>query len=411
MKKKGKFGIIGMGAFLILLMTLPAWAAEPIKIAIFDPRSGPFKPTGDTYAWALQFLVEEINESGGLLGRKVELIEEDSQLKPDVAVRKATKNIMEGVKFIGTGTGTHIALALQQVAAKEKVIFFSYGAEGDEVTGKFCNAYTFRVSPNTEMRSMAIANFLATKPFRKFYTINMDYAFGHAAAKGFIRRVKQFVPNAQIVGEDYHPIATKDFGPYITKIIAANPEVVFTGNWGVDLVNLIKQARDMGMKAPFMCYYLNDPLVVMPVLKEAGIGSWVCEAYTLSVRTPANKDFLKRWAAKKKFVDLQKWPFGSMGKAYNGTKFLLEAIKKAGTLDIPTIIKTFEGMRWEGITGPMIMRAEDHQVMMPLPVAEIVKTNNEFYPFPYVGEPTMMPIEKTTVPLAETGCNRKKGEL
>ena len=411
MTKKWNFGIMVLAALLVFIMTVPAWAAEPIKIAIFDPRSGPFKPTGDTYAWALQFLAEEINESGGILGRKVEFIEEDSQLKPDVAVRKATKNVMDGVKFLGTGTGTHVALALQQVAAKEKVIFFSYGAEGDEVTGKFCSPYTFRVSPNTEVRSMAIANFLATKPFRKFYTMNMDYAFGHDAAKGFIRRVKQVVPNAQIVGEEYHPIANKDFGPYITKMIAANPEVVFTGNWGVDLVNLIKQARDMGFKAPFMCYYLNDPLVVMPVVKEAGIGSWFCEAYALSVRTPANKDLLQRWTAKKKFTDLSKWPFGAMGKAYNGTRFLLEAIRKAGTTDIPTVIKTFEGMRWEGVTGPMVMRAEDHQVMMPMPIAEIVKTTNEFYPFPYVGEPTMMPMEKTTVPLGETGCNRKKGEL
>jgi hypothetical protein len=58
-----------------------------------------------------------------------------------------------------------------------------------------------------------------------------------------------------------------------------------------------------------------------------------------------------------------------------------------------------------------MMRAEDHQIMMPLPVAEVIKTNNEFYPFPYMGEPYMVAIEKTTVPLAETGCSRKKGEL
>jgi branched-chain amino acid transport system substrate-binding protein len=411
MVNRRKLVTMGLTVLLGIIMAIPVWAAEPIKIAIFDPRSGPFKPTGDTYAAAIEFLAEEINESGGLLGRKVEIIEEDSQLKPDVAVRKATKNIMEGVKFIATGTGTHIALALQQVAAKEKVIFFSYGAEGGEVTGKFCGSYTFRVSPNTEMRSQAIANFLATKPFRRFYAINMDYAFGHDAAQGFIRRVKQVMPDAKIVGDEYHPIANKDFGPYISKIIAAKPEVIFTGNWGVDLVNLIKQSRDLGMKAPFICYYLNDPIVVMPPLKEAAIGSWACEAYMLTVRTPANKDFLRRWSEKKKFVEAYKWPFGSMGKAYNGTKFVTEAIKKAGKLDIPTIIKTWEGMPWEGITGPMVMRAEDHQVMMPLPVGEIVKTTGEFYPFPYVGEPYMVPIEKTTVPLGETGCTRKKGTL
>ena len=100
-----------------------------------------------------------------------------------------------------------------------------------------------------------------------------------------------------------------------------------------------------------------------------------------------------------------------MGKAYNGTKFLLEAIKKAGTLDIPTIIKTWEGMRWESVTGPMVMRAEDHQVMMSLPVGRDCQTTIEFYPFPYVGEPYMVPMEKSTVPLNETGCDRKKGEL
>jgi len=112
--------VVGLGfiVLLVIAMTVPAWAAETIKIALFDPRSGPFKRTGDTYAAAIEFLVEEINESGGLFGRKVELIEEDSQLKPDVAVRKATKNVMEGVKFLGTGTGTHVGLALQQVAAK-----------------------------------------------------------------------------------------------------------------------------------------------------------------------------------------------------------------------------------------------------------------------------------------------------
>jgi branched-chain amino acid transport system substrate-binding protein len=406
-----KLGGTILMAWLLVLWAIPAFAAEPIKIALFDPRSGPFTRTGDTYAAAIQFLAEEINESGGLLGRKVEIIEEDSQLKPDVAVRKATKNVMEGVKFIATGTGTHIALALQQVASKEKVIFVSYGAEGDEVTGKFCSPYTFRVSPNTEMRSMAIANFLATKPFRKFYTINMDYAFGHDAAKGFIRRVKQAMPDAQIVGEEYHPIANKDFGPYITKILAAKPDVVFTGNWGVDLVNLIKQARDMGMKAPFICYYLNDPSQVLPVVLETAIGSWGCEAYMETVRTPANKAFLQAWSKKPKFVKVEKWPAINIGKAYNGMRFMMEAIKKAGTTDIPRVIKTWEGMRWESIIGPMIMRAEDHQVMMPLPVGEIVKATNEFYPFPYVGEAYMVPLEKSTVPLAETGCTRKAGQM
>jgi branched-chain amino acid transport system substrate-binding protein len=390
---------------------LPGWASEPIRIAFFDPLSGPFKRTGDNYVAAFEFLAEEINESGGLLGRKVEFIAEDSQFKPDVAVRKARKHILEGVKIIGTGTGTHISRALQELAEKEKVLFFIYGTEGDEITGKFCNSYTFRTSPNTDMRSMAIANFLATKPCRKFYTIAMDYAFGHDAATGFIRRVQQVMPDAKIVGEDYHPIATKDFGPYISKMMAAKPDAIFTSNWALDLLNLMKQARDMGVKAPFVCYYLNDPAQTLPGVKEGAIGSWACEAYMETVRTSANRDFLQRWSKKPKLVAFEKWPAIHIGKAYNGAKFMIEAIKKAGTMDVPKIIKTWEGMKWESVIGPVTMRAEDHQIMMPIPIAEIIPTTNEFYPFPYVGEPSMIPIEKTTVPLNDTGCTRKKGEL
>jgi hypothetical protein len=68
-------------------------------------------------------------------------------------------------------------------------------------------------------------------------------------------------------------------------------------------------------------------------------------------------------------------------------------------------------MKWQGITGPVIMRAEDHQLLMPLFIAEIVPATNEFYPFPYVGETFIVPAEKITVPLSETGCTRKKGQL
>jgi ABC-type branched-subunit amino acid transport system substrate-binding protein len=261
------------------------------------------------------------------------------------------------------------------------------------------------------MRSLAIAHFLAKKPYRKFYLINQDYAFGHAAAEGFAGRVKRALPDAQIVGEDYHPLANQDFGPYISKILAAKPEVIFTGTWGPDLVNLINQARARGVKVPFLCYYLSSPTDGLKSVKEGAIGSWTCEAYMETVRTPANKDFLLRWSKKPKYVAVEKWPASNIGKAYNGMRFMMEAIKKAGTLDIPIIIKTWEGMKWKGITGPMTMRAEDHQALIPLCIAEIVPQTNEFYPVPYVGEPLILSPEKTTVPLKETGCHRKKGQF
>ncbi len=408
---KKKIGLSIFALLLTLVFIAPVWAAETFKIALIEAVSGPFERSGDRYVKAIEFLADEINASGGILGRKVEIIVDDSMNKPDVAVRKARKQILDGAKVIALGTGTHNGLALAELAAREKVICISYGAEGVDITGKACNPYSFRVSPNTEQRSVAIASFLATKQFRRFGIIGQDYVFGHDAAEGFKRRLAKTLPDAKIVAEEYHPLAHKDFGPYVTKLLAGKPEMIFTANWVVDLINVIKQSREMGLKAPFMTYYLNDPTVVLPGLGDGAIGSWICEGYFETIRTPANKEFLKRWSQKPKYVNFEKWPGGSMGRAYNGMRHFMEAVKKAGSFDTQKIIKTWEGMQMEGITGPMTMRAEDHQMLMPMYMAEIVPATKEFYPMPYVGEPIMMPLEKSSVPMNETGCNRKKGQF
>jgi branched-chain amino acid transport system substrate-binding protein len=207
------------------------------------------------------------------------------------------------------------------------------------------------------------------------------------------------------------PWPRKNFGPYVSKVQSAKPEVIFTANWVVDLTNVIKTSREMGIKVPFMCYYLYDPYAVIPPLGKDAIGNWTVEGWFETVRNPVNKAFLQRWNKTTKYAEFSKYPNGSMGRAYNGMMHFIEAVKKAKSFDVPTIIKTWEGMEWEGLTGKMTMRPEDHQMQMPMYVAELIASTNEFYPnLPYLGEPIMLPIEKTTVPLNETGCARKKGQ-
>jgi branched-chain amino acid transport system substrate-binding protein len=405
--KKIGMAILTLG---LLLGASPLLAQDTIQIAMFDQLSGPFKYAGDSIKMGLEFLAEEINESGGLLGKKVEIIADDGQFRPDVSVRKAQKRVMEGVKFIASGTAGHAAIALADLAAKEKVIYINYGSLVLDLTGKFCNPYSFRTAHHAEMSSLAMADFLATKPYRKFYLINQDYAMGHDVSKSFMAAVKRVLPDAQFVGQDFHPMATKDFGPYVSKILAAKPDLIFTANFMGDLINLMKQGKAMGLKAPLMTFYLNDPNLLRSLGDEA-IGSFVCESYMETVRTAANKDLLQRWNKKPKYRDFDKTPWCIIGKAYYGMKFFTEAVKKAGTLDVPTIIRTWEGMKWDSPIGPMAMRAEDHQASLPMFVSEFIPTNNEFYPFPYVGEVHTVPPEKTTIPLNETGCKRKKGEM
>jgi branched-chain amino acid transport system substrate-binding protein len=398
--------------FLILIFLLSIFwptsikAQDTVTIVMLDPLSGAFKDIGERSVMGAQFAVDEVNAAGGLLGKKIKLLPEDSQLKPDVAVRKATKAILEDkAKFIFQLSSTAVARALMDVAEKNKVIFVTFGAESDFLTGKDFNPYFFRTCFTTGNRSRAYVEFFKTKPWRKFYLINMDYAFGHAVAEDFKRVAKSMIPDLKIVGEDYHPLATKDFGPYITKILASGAEIIYTGNWGTDIEVLMKQGAQMGVKARYATYFLDDH-IQLPNVGEAAIGSFVMSTYLPTLETPKNKAFLEKWH--KKYKDTKHpWPTSNIGYGYNGAMFLFEAIKKAKSFEAEAVIKAWEGMEYNGLVGKQIMRACDHQILMPGPVAEI-QAKSDLFPFPFPGNPVMIPMEKVAVPINETGNPRCK---
>ena len=383
-----------------------ALAADTVNIVAVDPLSGPMKDVGDRSVWGYQMAVDEINASGGLLGKQVKLILEDSQMKADVAARKAIRAIMEDkAQFIVSLTSTAVAQALMDVAGKNNVIFAMFGAESDFLTGEKFNKNAFRTCFTTGNRARAYAEFFKTKPWRKFYLMNQDYAFGHAVADDFKKVIMKEIPDAKIVGEDYAPIGQKDFATYITKIKASGAEIIFTGNFGPDLSNLISQGAQLGIKLPvrYATYFLDDD-VQIPQTGQAAVGTFVNSTYLPTINTPQNKAFLARW--NKKFKDTaHPWPAANLGYSYNGMMFLFAAIKKAGSFDAAAVIKAWEGMEYDSLIGKQTMRACDHQIMMPGPIAEI-QAKSTMFPFPFAGTPVMIPLEKVAIPPKETGNPR-----
>jgi len=386
-----------------------ALAADTVNIVNLDPLSGPMKDVGDRSVQGYQFAIDEINAAGGLLGKQVKLIIEDSQMKPDVAARKAIRAIMEDkAQFILSLTSTAVAQALMDVAEKNKVIFAMFGAESDFLTGKNFNRYSFRTCFTTGNRARAYAEFFKTKPSRKFYLMNQDYAFGHAVADDFKKVITKVIPDAKIVGEDYAPIGQKDFGPYISKILASGAEIIFTGNFGADLQNLMKQGAQMGIKLPvrYATYFLDGDIELSQI-DQAAVGSFVNSTYLPTIDTPQNKAFLERWNKKFKATD-HPWPTANLGYSYNGLMFLFAAIKKAGSFDPEAVIKAWEGMEYNSLVGKQIMRACDHQIMMPGPIGEI-QAKSRIFPFPFPDNPIMIPLDKVAVSLRETGNPRCTG--
>jgi branched-chain amino acid transport system substrate-binding protein len=246
--KTGKW-ICGFLA-VALMLALPAFAAAQgtIKIGATEPLSGTFKDIGERYLEGVQYAAKVINESGGLLGKKVEVIPIDSELKPDVATRKAQALILKDeVKFFCGGTGSSVGAAMAQLAEKENVIMFTYGMDAASMTGEKCNKNFFRPGGSTDGRSFALAQMVAKKGYKAVGIIGQDYSFGHEAVDAFKKKLAQISPATKVVAEIFHPAGTKDFAPYASQLIAAKPDVIFTPNWGNDLTLLLKQGRPLGM--------------------------------------------------------------------------------------------------------------------------------------------------------------------
>jgi branched-chain amino acid transport system substrate-binding protein len=391
--------VLFMVLAVVLVMAPPLRAANNVvKIGIDEVRSGAFKSNGDRIIWGVKAAVKEANDAGGVLGKKLEVVVEDNQLKPEIGVRKLRKLILDkGCQVIIQGSSSGVGGAIAQQMPIYKKIYLDTCAEAMEITGKNFTPYTFRTCLNAGMHVKALAQYFAKKGYKKVFLINQDYSWGHDVAKYYKMAIEKIAPGTKIVGEEYHPVFNKDFAPYISKILASGADYVITGNWGTDLTQLIVQGRSLGLKIPIGCTFLDDD-AVMSIARDAALGDISANMYILGVNTPQAKAFEQTYHK----YSGGKWPSFVAMEAYIGTKFYLKAVKKAGTFDTPAVIKAFEGLTYKGPLGILTMRKQDHQVQSPAEVGVVVK-KTKYFSFPYLKPIETIPASQISVSLEASG--------
>jgi branched-chain amino acid transport system substrate-binding protein len=218
------------------------------------------------------------------------------------------------------------------------------------------------------------------KKEKKFYILCQDYLFGHSMADGFKDGLKEYYPDAQIVGEDYHKLFLTDFAPYLTKIKASGAEVIYTGDWIPDAANLLKQARQMGIMLPIANIFLDEPNMLHEVGVKGTNGLVNLNQYSTNdpfFKTPEQIKFYKAWNDlwKSKWKEpfntkLFKHPAGNIGSYMFQTYWVLSVIERAGSTDPEKIIKVFEGDSYEYVDGKVMeMRPCDHKAVQDLSVS------------------------------------------
>jgi branched-chain amino acid transport system substrate-binding protein len=271
-----------------------ARAAQAVKIGLDNPLTGTYAALGKNELIGCQMATDAINAKGGVLGRPVELVIEDSTSgDAGVAVQKARKLIeSDGVDFLLGNVNSALALAMAQVSNEKGVLHIVPGGHTDAVTGKSCHWNVFRVCNTTQMEANAVASALVKQYGKKFYYITPDYAYGHTLEAGMIKAIAAL--GGERVGGDLTPLGTVDFSSYLIKAQAAKPDVIVFLLGGDDMLNALKQAVQFGLQNKVHLAGAQqemEPLEGLP--PEARIGIWGMEWYWNQPGVPHVAEFVE----------------------------------------------------------------------------------------------------------------------
>ena len=243
-----------------------AQTKDPIRIGFPGPVTGPFGALAADQQRGALLAVEELNAKGGVLGRKVEVLFRDDQLKPAIGAQR-TQELIEKDKcqFIVGGLAAHVQMAINEQTKKSKVLFISV-SQSDEISAKpDTSPLTFHEALNPTITSRAMGTWIAQNLGRKWWIIYADYAWGKQNNAVLNETAKKH--GVTVVGSTPYPLGNPEFSAHIPKIQAAKPEVLVHVTPGADDIAFLKQAISFGMKKEMK---FAKPLHWIPQAKEGG---------------------------------------------------------------------------------------------------------------------------------------------
>ena len=381
-----------------------ALAEEPIKIGLDDPFTGTYAELGKNEQIGCQLAISEINAKGGILGRQVTLVSEDStSTDTGVAVQKAHKLIdRDKVKFFLGNVNSAMALALGEVTNQAKILHIVTGGHTDAVTGTDCHWNVFRVCNTTRMETDAVAKLLFDKYGKRWYFITPDYAFGHTLQKGFEANLKKL--GGMEVGASLTPLGTTDFSSYLIQAQAAKPDVIIDLTAGQDAVNSLKQIVEFGLEKKFHIAGAQQELEVLEGLPpDARIGTWVFEWYWVQPNVPHVKEFV---AAIRK-INNGKVPTARHWFGYASTWTCALVANQEKTLDALKLAKALENFQLPPDVALMpdkvFFRAGDNQLMPDLYVGHAVEKGST--PDDLFKVDSVVKGVDAALPVDQTGCH------
>lgn len=341
-----------------------------LTIGCLYPLTGRAARYGHDSIIGAEMAADEVNDSGGVLGREVRLLFSDDRSDPTFAVTLAQRYVEEdGVDFLMGVVSSAVAPAVSEVARHFGVIFVGTDHASSRLTVEQFHPYYFRVTNNTTQSMRAGALVLSRHPWNSYFYIGPDYEYGHRQWQDFQEFLRRIRPDVKILGATWPPLYARDYRPHIERVRDARPDVLVHGFWGGDTIAFLEQGLEMG---------LCDGVQVVSF--DAGgnyevfeaLGDRMPSGLILSGRhhnnfppTEANRNFVEAFRAR-----ARRYPSYTAHGAYVGVRFIVEAVRRAGSLDPDRMVRAAEGMELptprdrEGTVS--WVRPVDHQIVQEM---------------------------------------------
>ena len=331
--------VLQAGAAGALALGFPAIVrsqADKIRIGHLTPLTGFLGALGEYAVMGMKMATEEINAGGGVLGRQLDVMSEDS-VNPATASTKAQRMLeRDGVAFLMGEINSASAQTIMQVAARNKRLFMQIGARSDVLRGKNCNKYTFHVDIPVTVMVNAAGQALAREGLikgKRIFALTSDYVFGHdlsRAAKAFIT-----ANGGTVIADELTATDTTDFTPFLLKIRQAKPDLVATNLGGNQVTNFVKQYAEYGLSFPVAGFNLNTADAW--AAGDGNLAGYWPTVWHHEIDTPGTKKFVADF--RKKFG---KMPENHAWIEYVSLKIMAQAMNATKSTDSDKLVAYFE---------------------------------------------------------------------
>ena len=326
------------------LLSCAAYAQETIRIGVITDRVGAAKPWSEPILQGAIYAARELNEKGGLLGRKVELLIEDDQAKPDVSASAARKLEEAGAAFILSTTHTPAALQAQQVTRETRTPHLAPSLTVDTLTTQIDNANFWQTGPLASTQIATLLAYARNRSYRRVALLADNSAISQATAAAF---KAAFARNAiEVVVDEVVPAGSTSAEPQMQKVRAAKPDALFLATLLTSENLLVLRAyRQYGMKTPILGNYNLAVPVYMTVGKGLMDGVVFVDAWDPA--KPQVKAFVAGYAKA-----MGQEPYNMMGYGYDGVMLAADAIRRAGGTDKDKVRQAMQATRgFKGVLG------------------------------------------------------------